>query len=169
MVPDYHGNHRRWHAVDLDLLMIAVEGGRPMSGGAFDLQQMIDAMRPMTLRICSTRGGRPGCLVEVFVIDADLGASPMDARPGVESPRTARTSLTWREVGWIDEVEVILKAPRSHGSGEVHAYLADIAWAAGRAASADRGAAGGGPSPEIGFETVLELTSGSVSVRRGEG
>ncbi len=143
--------------------MIAVEGGRPTSV-TFDLQQMIDVVRRDLEDLLNTRRtARPS--VEAF--EETRTSVVAYGMPDLASVSTA-TESDRREVGRIIEEVIQRCEPRLR---EVHAHLAeDASGGAGRAVRFHiQARLAVDPSPEIGFETVLELTSGSASVRRSEG
>jgi type VI secretion system protein ImpF len=134
--------------------------GRP-SGFGFDLQHMIDAVRRDLEDLLNTRRAARASAETFDEVRTSVVNYGMPDLASVSAGTEAEREAVGRIIeGVINRFEPRLRDIRAHLAGggkertvrfHIHARLAVD------------------PCPEVGFDTVLELTTGHASVRRSEG
>ena len=135
--------------------------GRPARFG-FDMQQMVDAVRRDLEDLLNTRR-TAGRAADAF---PEVSASVVTYGMPDLASMSAGTEAERAEVGRIIEGVINRFEPRLR---EVHAHL--VGGVDGKERSVRfhiQAHLNVDPSPEIGFDTVLELTTGYASVKRSE-
>jgi type VI secretion system protein ImpF len=155
--------HQRLTPSILDRLTADPETNHTSSGMMFDLRQMVDAVRRDLEDLLNTRRAAPAG-VEAF--EEVRGSVVAFGMPDLSSV-PAGTEGEREEVGRVIEGVINRFEPRLR---EVRAQLVESTNGRERSVRFHiQARLAVDPSPEVGFDTVLELTTGYASVKRSEG
>ena len=156
-------SHQRLTPSILDRLTAETDAAGRSSRYGFDLQQMIDAVRRDLEDLLNTRRSA-GRAVEAFaeVSNSVVAYGMPDLASMSASTESERAEVGRIIEGVINQFEPRLRDVRAHLVGGVDGKERSVRFHIQARLNVD-------PSPEIGFDTVLELTTGYASVKRSEG
>lgn len=154
--------HQRLTPSILDRLTADPGPNSPSVGMTFDLRQMVDVVQRDLEDLLNTRRGARAAADAFEEVSASVVTFGM---PDLSSI-AAGTEGERQEVGRIIEGVINRFEPRLR---EVRAHLVEVGDGRERSVRFHiQARLAVDPSPEISFDTVLELTTGYASVKRGE-